>query len=139
MQRHIDNNFTDEYSLVGLCGAILAQIIMDVYKGSKKQREAALRFLKSEEYRDVIVENFRSYKVRFSQFFKDVDGSFDDIFAILDREGGAEQLYKSCSAIPLIEEGIEQKSFYVLKKGKLKPAPAHGVKGIAGRPLQLAI
>jgi hypothetical protein len=136
---HSDDDFTDEYTLVGLCGAILAQIIVDVYKGSKKQREDALKFLKSKEYKEVIIENFRNYKVRFSQFFKEVDGSFDSIVAILDKVGGAEQLYKSCSAIPLIEGGIQDKSLYVLKKGKLKPAPAHGVKGMAGRPLQLAI
>jgi len=136
---HSDDDFTDEFTLVGLCGAILAQIIVDVYKGSKKQREDALRFLKSEEYREVVVQNFRNYNVRFSQFFKEVDGSFDNIVAILDKEGGAEQLYKSCSAIPLIEGGIQDKSLYVLTKGKLKPAPAHGVKGMAGRPLQLAI
>ncbi len=136
---HSDDDFTDEYTLVALCGAILAQIIVDVYKGSKKQREEALKFLKSEEYREVIVQNFRNYKVRFSQFFKEVDGSFDNIVAILDKEGGTEQLYKSCSAIPLIEGGIQDKSLYVLTKGKLKPAPVHGVKGMAGRPLQLAI
>lgn len=137
MQQH--DNYTDGFTLVGLCGAILAQIIVDVYKGSKRQREDGLRFLNSEEYREVVVENFRNYKVRFSQFFKDVDGSFDNILAILDREGGAEQLYKSCSAIPLIEGGIQQKALYILKKGKLKPAPAHSAKGLAGRPLQLAI
>jgi hypothetical protein len=133
------DDFADEYTLVGLCGAILAQIIVDVYKGSKKQREDALTFLRSEEYREVVVQNFRKYKVRFSQFFKEVEGSFDNIAAILDKKGGAEQLYKACSAIPLIEGGIQQKALYVLKKGKLKPVPTHGVKGMAGRPLQLAI
>ena len=133
------DDFADEYTLVGLCGAILAQIIVDVYKGSKKQQEDALTFLKSEEYREVVVQNFRKFKVRFSQFFKEIDGSFDNIAAILDKEGGAEQLYKSCSAIPLIEGGIQQKALYVLKKGKLKPVPTHGVKGMAGGPLQLAI
>ena len=67
---HSDDDFTDEYTLVGLCGAILAQIIVDVYKGSKKQREDALKFLKSKEYKEVIIENFQELQsASFSSVF----------------------------------------------------------------------
>jgi len=123
--------------MIGLLGAIVTQAIVDAYKGNKRQREEALKFFRSEEYHKTIVSGFRNFRVKFEDFFQGCDGSFATIAAIVER-GGAERLYRACRAVPIVEEGIQKKSLFYLKGHKLAPAPTHGVKGMLGKPIQIA-
>ncbi len=133
-----DDDFSDEFTMIGLVGAVMTQAIVDAYKGSKKQREEALLFFRSEEYLETVVEGFRDFRVKFSEFFQGCDGSFATVADII-QQGGAERLYRSCRAIPIVEGGIQKKHLFVLKNKKLAPVPSHGVKGMLTKPIQIAI
>lgn len=134
-----DDDFSDQFTMIGLLGAIMTQAIVDAYKGNKKQREEALLFFRSKEYLETVVGGFRDFRVKFSEFFEGCDGSFVTVADII-QQGGAERLYRACRAVPLVEGGIQKKHLFILKDKKLAPAPAHGVKGMAtSKPLQIAI
>ncbi len=135
-----DDSFTDDFVIIGLLGSIIVQMLIDVYKGSKLQKERAMAFFRSEEYKDVIVEDFRTFNVKFATMFPGCDGSFHAIADILERDGGPELLYKACRAVPLVEGGVQGKALYVRKGNKLVPLPAFGAKGLTGRKvIQLAL
>lgn len=127
-----DNKYTDEYTILGLYGAIMGQMIIDSYKGNRRQRESSVDFFKSKDFRDVVVEAFRSFNVKFSTVFS-MAGEFGKVGDILESPGGSELLYHSCSLIPLVEAGISTAALFVRKgKKKFAPVPKRGVKAIRG-------